>query len=242
MSATFLDVGVRPRRFDLELPSEIAEAFVAELIHPGQQSLDRARVLRELSAVRGEVYYSNGRRPQFRLSDGTYADSDATDTIAHHLVIRCHGTVAACSRLLPLTDLRTSTVAKLIGEQQFDAILQDLRVTAAETFEGSRWTVVPEFRQHNLGRSIFMLSWFVGRALGMKGAFLLAGTRDSQDKALCRLGARPVDRCPLIPAPKFSDDLRLLYVDVAHPSDTTLRRIHDATARLSLNFAPACVM
>jgi hypothetical protein len=94
--------------------------------------------------------------------------------------------------------------------------------------------VVPDCRKLGLGRQIVVASWAVARWLGVRAAFVLAGTRSGQDHALCRLGARPIDGLPLFPAPKFDDELRLLHFDVSNPPEPMQKRIDEMAMLLRL--------
>jgi hypothetical protein len=64
--------------------------------------------------------------------------------------------------------------------------------------------------------------------------FVLAGTQDQQDRALCALGARPVADCPLFAEPKFSDEVRLLYFDAANAPETMERRIQETMTNVRM--------
>ena len=219
-----------------------APVFSAELVAPErrrhEQGLPPSPFLQELWAVRGLVLFDHGRRPAFRLTDGTFADPDPLDAAAHHIVFRLEERMVACARIALLSDVASGTIAALIGQRRFEEILNGIGTTTAETCEGARWTVVPDCRKHGLGRKIIIASWTVARWLGVKTALVLAGTRNSQDQALCRLGARPVDGLPLVPAPRFDDELRLLYFDISNPSEPMQKRIDEVAMLLRLGKVP----
>jgi hypothetical protein len=163
-------------------------AFATEVIAPQQQRHDPgvpgSRFLQELWTLRGLVLFDHGRRPAFQLPDGTFADPDPLDAAAHHIVFRLEERMVACARIALLSDVGSGTIAPLIGRRRFEKILKGVGTTTAETCEGARWTVVPECRKHGLGRQIILASWAVARWLGVKTAFVLAGTRDGQDHAV----------------------------------------------------------
>ena len=57
----------------------------------------------------------------------------------------------------------------------------------------------------------------MARWLCMEVAFVMAGTRQKQDLALTRMGARPLNAVPFVRSEVFDDELRLMYFDVLRP-------------------------
>ena len=162
--------------------------------------------LAELREMRGRVCYEEGHRPFFRLPD---------------------------ARILPLTDSQPSALFSALGKDRFEEILSRMGTTRARTCEASRWLVVPECRK-GLGTRIVAASWAIAQWLSLEAAFVLAGTRQKQDCALIRMGARAIDGLPLFPSDTFDDDLRVLYFDVSHPSDWMAKQIDQMTSMLKL--------
>jgi hypothetical protein len=68
----------------------------------------------------------------------------------------------------------------------------------------------------------------------MDVGLVMAGTRQKQDLALIRMGARPVSGVPLVSCELFDDDLRLLYFDVQRPPHFMWRSIDQAATALNL--------
>jgi hypothetical protein len=116
-----------------------------------------------------------------------------------------------------LANVQSCVIGSTIGAKRFHRILRDLGTTRERACEAARWIVVPECRGR-VGARIVAASWAVARWLSVDIAFVLAGTRQKQDLALIRLGARAIAGLPLFPSQIFDDDLRLLYFDVLHPS------------------------
>jgi hypothetical protein len=65
-------------------------------------------------------------------------------------------------------------------------------------------------------------------------AFVMAGTRQKQDLALIRMGARPVSDIPLVRSEVFDDELRLLCFDVPQPSQSMRNQMDEAADALHL--------
>jgi hypothetical protein len=70
--------------------------------------------------------------------------------------------------------------------------------------------------------------------------FVVAGTRDHQDIALMRMGARPVNGIQTVSSELFDDDLRLLYFDMIRPTSSTQHRMRSAAAILNLADGHPC--
>ena len=62
----------------------------------------------------------------------------------------------------------------------------------------------------------------------------MAGTRQKQDLALTRMGARPLNAVPFVRSEVFDDDLRLMYFDVLRPPQFMRRHIDEAAEALNL--------
>jgi hypothetical protein len=184
--------------------------------------------LQELREMRGRICYAAARHPSFLMPDGSFCDSDPADLEAFHVIARSGGRAVGCARVLPLANAHSSMISTAIGGDRLESVLKALGTTSNKVCEASRWIVLPEFRGQ-LGRRLVAASWAVARWLSMEWAFVLACTRDCQDRALIHMGACPVRGIPLIPSRAFDDNLRLLHFDVLHPSDE-MRRQLDAAA------------
>ena len=188
--------------------------------------------LAEVREMRGRVLYDEGRRPFFRLPNGSFYDSDPADLHAYHVIARSQGRAVGSARVLPLA-VELSFISFTIGIERFEHILRDLGTTWEHACEAARWAVVREWRGR-LGHRIVMASWAVARWLGFDVAFVLACTCEKQDLALIRFGARAIRGLPLFPSRISDDTLRLLYFDVSHPEESMRRRIDEAAEALNL--------
>jgi Acetyltransferase (GNAT) domain len=209
-----------------------------ELRFPDEHGADQGSIsasawLAELREMRGRVFYDQGRRPSFVKTNGDFEDADEADLDAYHVIARSQGQSVGCARVAPLANIRCGLVSSAIGEERVITLLRELGTTRERACEASRWVVVPEFRGE-LGPRIVAASWAVARWLDMDVAFVMAGTRQKQDMALARMGARPVNAVPLLRSEVFDDELRLLYFDVLRPSEVVRLQIDEATAALDL--------
>jgi hypothetical protein len=190
--------------------------------------------LSEIQAMRGRVIYDRGHRPSFRLADGSYADADAKDPYCYHILVRSGGNIVGCARVMPLVGSPASTVESSLGTEAFEGLIAEIGTTRDHTCEASRWIVTPEFRGRGLGFHVVAASWAVARWLGMRTAFVSAGTRERQDRALIKMGAHPVLGLSLTHSQVFDDELRVLYFDVVKPSDSMIHWIDRMTMALGL--------
>jgi hypothetical protein len=189
--------------------------------------------LAEVCEMRGRVCYDGGHRPSFQKADGSFNDFDLVDLCAYHVVARSGDRVVGCARVVPLEKIRSGVVSSFIGEERFASLLRGMGMSRERVCEASRWVVLPEFRGE-LGRRLVAAIWAVTRWLLMEGVFVMAGTRQKQDLALIRMGARPVSEVQLAPSQVFDDELRLLFFDVLQPPESMRRRIDSAGVALRL--------
>jgi hypothetical protein len=219
---------------------EAPGSLVTELLLPDTVRVDlglprlAVDTFAEIQEMRGRVLYAGGRRPAFRTEHGSCLDVEALDSRSYHILVRSRGRLVACARVTPLARVSDGVVESVLGTERLDQLLATIGTSRDGTSEASRWIVEPEFRKHGLGFYIAAASWAVGRWLRIHTGFVMAGIRDGQDKLLIKIGARPVDGFPLIPSEEFDDELRVLYFDVEHPPDSTLRWIDRAAAVLRI--------
>lgn len=229
--AETVDRPTRPR-VEPELPLSMELKFVGRRDRSAGGS---PGWLSEIREMRGRIIYDSKRRPQFLRQDGSFDDSDPVDLEAYHLIARLQGRAVGCARIVPLRDRQPSTVASTVGPERFDRILSEIGTVRERTCEASRWLIVPECRGHGLGALIVAASGAVVRWLTLDGVFVLAGTREHQDKALIRLGARAMPDLPLFSSPVFDDELRLLYFEAAHASQAMEKKVSETAKLLKLD-------
>jgi hypothetical protein len=189
----------------------------------------------ELQEMRGRVLYSGGRRPKFLKPDGTYADHDPLDVVSFHVIVRAENRMVGCTRVTPLSPGVRGVVESILGEERFRSILSKIGEAAETTSEASRWMVVPELRGHGLGFHLIAASWAVARWLCVRTVVAAAGSRDSQDRMLIKLGAHSVDAVPLVPSEEFDDELHVLHFDIQNPSLAMVRWVDRMTTALGLD-------
>jgi hypothetical protein len=184
--------------------------------------------LAEAREMRGRVLYDDGRRPFFRMNDGSFGDPDPVDVEAYHVIARSEGHIVGYARIVPPTSLSTGFIASTIGKCRFEAILHELSTDRERICEASRWAVVPECRG-SLGSQIVVASWIAARRPSYDKALVLACTCRKQDAALIRMGAHAVSSLPLFASECSDEQLRLLYFDLAHASEFMEKKIAEKT-------------
>lgn len=174
--------------------------------------IERPGWMDEISELRGRVLYEGGRRPEFRRSDGQFADRDPLDPHAFHITARSCDQLVGCVRLFRPIEGRTCLTERLVGAERFEAMLRTLGSRRDEAVEASRWVVDPDHRSRSLGSQLATGAIAAARAFGFGLLFCSAGTRGRQDLMLTRLGLLPFGNMPLFPDVKFDDELRVMYV------------------------------
>ena len=129
-------------------------------------------------------------------------------------------------------------ITSAIGNERFDGVLRRFEIRHNGACEGARWIVLPEYRG-TLGRRLVTATWAVSLWLGLDSVYVLSGTREHQDVALARLGARAVEGIALCSTPRFDDDLRLMRFNVGTPPQALVPGINDAAVALNLGGLPS---
>jgi predicted GNAT family N-acyltransferase len=182
--------------------------------------------LAELWDMRGRIIYQNGYRPSFRSSTGKFSDEDPLDAVSFHVTARLNGTLVGCVRLVRYTDAPTTWAQRLLGKPQIEAVVNSLNSSLVNTGECGRWIVEPEERGKHLGRYLISGVYATARAFHVKTILGLSGTHERQDLAFMSMGWKPVEGFPVIPAPKFNDDLKFIYFDVGRMSQRETEMSH----------------
>lgn len=188
--------------------------------------------LAELTEMRGRVLYDGGRRPAFRLADGSFADPDPLDAYAYHLLARPSACLVGCCRVVPLASAQPCGTESLLGRERFNRLLLEIGATRAHTGEASRWIVVPEHRGPRVGLRLVAGMWAIFRWLGLQTVIAMVGTRDGQNRALMRIGGRPVPGLAPLPSHKFDDEILVLSFDVSRPAKSFAVLIDEMAAPL----------
>lgn len=232
----------RPRNSNISLsPTWPDSGITSEIKTPAEavQALSESRRnwLSALREMRGRVlFHEGGHETVFKTKSGLCFDADPLDAHAYHIVLRSARDIVACGRVSVLNPEVPGYLATMLGQRRLEGILSQMGAAWGTTCEASRWIVALEFRNQGLGPRVVAGGWIVAQILGMHRGFVLACTRDSQDKLLCRMGAKPVDGIALVPARVINDSLRLLYFDASNPAYITQRRMDRSTIPLDLPF------
>lgn len=170
--------------------------------------------LAELSEMRGRLLYAEGRRPAFRLSNGKFADDDALDRNAYHLLAYAATGLIGCIRLVPLAAVARCVTETLVGNQPFHDALLALNVSRHQAAECGRWIVAPEYRRNSM-LSMRLAAGIIalGRQLEHKILVGPTGTRDGQANLLIRIGMQPLPTLAPLAVPLYSDEFQFIYID-----------------------------
>jgi hypothetical protein len=204
-------------------------------VHSPPGIRDAADWLPELSEMRARVLYEEGRRPSFRLVDGTFADRDGHDEFAYHLIARASSQAIGSIRLVPLHTPARSVTEEAAGPQAFSDALARMRVQAEEAAECGRWVVVPDWRNTLVGMRLIAGIIAIGRHLGYRMLIGPAGVRDGQASLLTAVGMRPLPCLPRVHVPRYDDELDILYLLPSLVTASFARVIDEMAMRLDVD-------
>jgi hypothetical protein len=220
-------------------------SFVYELVRPVDAVSETSRpdvafadsrLLAEISEFRGRVLYANGRRPHFRSDGGLYTDEDPQDLESLHVTVRQHGALVACVRLTPTLHSQTF-IGRLVGAEELNAVLRNMRLRGKDCAEAGRWIVLPSARGTDLGRTLLLSCWAIGIWLNKRCLFGLAGTRDGQSKMICRTGGQVVPGMEARLVQDLDDDVTLVYFDLERPPQFVAAQLPSVRRLLQLGGA-----
>jgi hypothetical protein len=171
-----------------------------------------------LWALRGYVLYNNGERPQFKIAESRYADTDPADFASYHLLAYRSGNLIGCGRLFPLPKDIMGLTESFLGKDMLEKMLQDLGAGRAEAIEGGRWLAHPAHRDHGTGMLLAAAGVALARHLGYRILFCSVGTKNQQHRVLARLGFKTVPTCKLFYSKIFADTLQVMYIVPSEPT------------------------
>ena len=174
-------------------------------------------MLAELSEFRGRILYANGRRPRFRREGGGYTDDDPLDRQSFHVTVRKDGDLVGYIRIRPLPESSQSSIGRLVTRGQFEAALEEMRLTRNDCLEVSRWIVDSSARGTAVGATLVVSCWAVGRWLGKRRLLATVGTRDGQARMLGRFGGQILRSVDAKFIPEYDDELVTMQFDLNHP-------------------------
>jgi hypothetical protein len=213
--------------------------FVYKLVSPADFVVEKSRVadshlLAEISEFRGRVLYADGRRPHFQSTFGKYSDDDPQDLESLHVTVRNQGALVACLRLTPTLHSRTF-IGRSVGANHLNAVLRNMHLAGNDCVEAGRWIVLPSARGTNLGRTLLLSCWAVGRWLNKRCLFGLAGTRDGQAKMICRTGGQTVPGMDVRLVQDLDDVVSLVYFDLDRPPQFVAAQLPSVQRLLQLS-------
>jgi hypothetical protein len=173
---------------------------------------------RELTALRGRVFYAQGRRPQFLTANGEFADEDEHDSVAFHLIGSSGDQPVAACRLVRFPDVATTDFERRVGSEAIERIIGALRIGRGDVAELSRWVVDPRFRHAGLGAQLIAGMWALAAHLRTLVGVAWAGTRDGQARALVAMGGSPISGVERIKSEAWDDELQALSFELDRPA------------------------
>jgi predicted GNAT family N-acyltransferase len=174
-------------------------------------------ILREISEFRGRILYAEGRRPSFRRIDGGYSDDDPLDSQSFHVTVRAAGNLVGYVRIRPVPEYSQSTLGRLITRPEFEEILQQMRLIEDDCLEVSRWIVAPSARATEVGTTLVVSAWAVGRWLGKRRLIATVGARGGQTVMLARFGGQVLRSINAKFVPEYDDEVAAMHFDLNHP-------------------------
>lgn len=136
------------------------EDFTWEIKSPSQVNVSEPW-MQELSQLRGEVFYDQGRRPAFLNASGEYEDRDAFDSMSIHILVydekQSHSgmlqkKLIGAIRFLPLETSSYHCISSSIaGYDKFKMIIQTLFPSPANLVEINRLVVHKGYHDYRVG-------------------------------------------------------------------------------------------
>ncbi|MER6632627.1 hypothetical protein ABT301_31140 [Streptomyces sp. NPDC000987] len=211
---------------------------IAGIGDPRASPADRDRheaLLQEISAFRGHTYYADGQRPNFRRTDGGYADLQPYDRAAYHVMLRerASGALTAVVRLIPRdwAPAGHSAVEQMFGPRVADLITRRGLCDAA-VLEGGRLAVAVSRQNYSIGPLVSLVGLAFAESIGRRMLWGLSGTKGRQDLLFARLGAHIHDEF-LEPDPKYHDTMTVYSFDLA-AVPPVLRPVYDRIQEMLL--------
>ena len=191
-------------------------------------------ILAEISEFRGRVLYADGRRPLFRQEGGRYVDDDLLDARSVHILARQDGDLVGYLRIRPLPEHGRSSVGLLTTAGELDAALREVGLTRNDFLEVSRWMVAPRARGTDVGATLVVGAWVIGRRRRKQRLIATAGTRDGQVKMLARFGGRVLESIAPKLIAEYDDELVTLCFDLNNPPPRVASKLGEVERLLNL--------
>ncbi len=156
--------------------------------------------------------------------NGQYNDEDPLDLESFHVTVRSEGTLVACLRVTPHFHAETF-IGRILGAGNIQAVLGNAGLKNDDCVEAGRWIVLPSWRGSELGRTVLLSCWVIGRWLNKRRLFGLAGTREGQAKMICRTGGQVVAGMKSRLVEHLDDELSLVYFDLDRPPPSVAMKL-----------------
>jgi predicted GNAT family N-acyltransferase len=206
--------------------------YLWQVLAPPAESQDNLPVpgatgefLAELSEFRGRMLYADGRRPQFMRKAGQYADNDPLDLESFHVTVRTDGALIGCIRVTPLPEYPRSFIGGQVGPSSLERAAGMMTLARADCMEAGRWIVAPSARGDDLGRTLLLSLWVVGKWLDKRCVFGAVGVRDGQSSLVGRCGGQVAPGIDPVYLEKYDDELCVMYFDLKHPPPQVAREL-----------------
>jgi hypothetical protein len=204
-------------------------------IHSPPGMCDPADWLRELSEMRARVLYDGGRRPSFRLLDGTFEDRDAHDEFAYHLIARASMHAIGSIRLVPLDTPVGSVTEEAVGTRPSATRWLSCEFNASMPQNAAAGLSPPNGENTLVGMRLVAGIIAIGRHLGYRMLIGPTGVRDGQASLLTAIGMRPLPCLPRVHVPRYDDELAVLYLLPSLVERSFARVIGDMATRLDVD-------
>lgn len=120
----------------------------------------------DVSKLRGEIFYENGKRPAFRLKNGEFYDRDEFETNSHHILAYHGEKLIGAVRLLPIIPPDyVGITSKVVGKEAFMGILQELFKEKTRLLEINRLVVHRNYQHYSVGMYLCAASWVIAEYL-----------------------------------------------------------------------------
>lgn len=211
-----------------------ASAYEWHLVLPATCAASDASTLAELSEFRGRILYAGGRRPRFRGEGGEYADDDPLDWTSFHVTVRAGGDLVGYIRVRPLPEYSKSSLRLLVTRPQFEATLEEMRLTRNECMEVSRWMVATSARGTEVAGALVVSAWAIGRWLGKRRLLATIGARDGQGAMLARFGGEVLCSVNSKFIAEYDDELAAMQFDLNDPPPRVAMKLGEVERLLNL--------
>jgi hypothetical protein len=185
------------------------------LHEPCDPALGVPEWLVQCRALRSRVLYDGGRRPQFGPGGSEALDLDPLDFSSYHLIVTVPRTKQPIGtlRMTLLAPGVQGMVERLLGSEQFEAMLGSVGAHREQVAEFSRWLVDAAWRGGPLAVDLIWAGFAHARRLGARWGLGRAG-RSSAGILVRSCGMFVVPGLSDICDPAYDDDVSIVAIDL----------------------------